>query len=132
MIYELQQRLNMDPTLNQVSLAGIDPGAMGSGLQRHALWVIRVLVLQKVYPAVRWLALNGLVRNLQKSAAQVIHAAARVDSEGKAPKHAYYFDDAAMETSTEAQDIEKRNWVWQQSIEYTQLSQEETALRKWK
>ncbi|KAI1202473.1 hypothetical protein F5X97DRAFT_286334 [Nemania serpens] len=132
MIHELQRRLDRDPTLNQVSLAGVDPGTMGTGLQRHAPWVIRVLIFQIVYPIVRWLAPDGLVRSPQKSAAQAVHAATRVGSEGKAPERAYYFDDAALETSAEVRDFEKCNWVWQKSIEYTQLSQDEAALREWK
>src|SRR5207248_604197 len=42
MMHELQHRMNTDPQLKNVCILGVDPGAMSTGLQRHASWFIRV------------------------------------------------------------------------------------------
>ncbi|KAI1319386.1 putative short-chain dehydrogenase [Xylariaceae sp. FL0255] len=112
-IHELQRRLDGDSALNRVAVLGVDPGTMGTGLQRLAPWFIRVLMFRVIYPVVTWLSPDGPV-------------------EGKALKNAYYFDGKHLDTSAEAKDAQKRDWVWQKSIEYTHFNQEETILKDWK
>ena len=74
-IHELQRRMNHDPVLNKVCILGVDPGTMSTGLQRHASWLIRVLLFQLIYPIIALFMPNGLVRSTHKSASQVLHAA---------------------------------------------------------
>ncbi|KAI1186453.1 hypothetical protein F5B17DRAFT_403723 [Nemania serpens] len=58
---------------------------MGTGMQRYAPWVIRVLMFKIIYPVVTWLYPDGQVRSPQKSAAQVVQAAIRLDG-GQSPE----------------------------------------------
>ncbi|KAI1278922.1 putative short-chain dehydrogenase [Xylaria sp. FL0933] len=131
MMHELQRRLDRDPALNKVCIVGVDPGTMPTGLQRHAPWLIRVLIFKIVYPIVTWLSPNGLVRSPSRSASQVLEAATRMTPEGEAPKDAYYFDDQLIDTSVESRDVKKRDWLWKKSIEYAHLTQGETVLTEW-
>ncbi|KAI0386308.1 putative short-chain dehydrogenase [Hypomontagnella monticulosa] len=129
MIHELQRRLDRDPVLKNVSVLGVDPGTMTTGLQRHASWFIRVLIFQIIYPIIAWLMPNGLVRTTKKSASQVLDAA--FESSTEFPKGLYYFDNKLFDTSAESRDIQKRDLVWKESIKYAHLEQGETILSHW-
>ncbi|KAI0441875.1 putative short-chain dehydrogenase [Xylaria telfairii] len=131
MIHELQRRLDKDPALNKVSIMGVDPGSMGTGLQRHAPWFIRVLIFKIIYPIMTWFSPDGLVRSPHTSASQVLQAATSMNPQGEVPKDMYYFDNEVVETSIESRDEEKRDWVWKKSIEYAHLTEGETTLREW-
>ncbi|KAF2964590.1 hypothetical protein GQX73_g8972 [Xylaria multiplex] len=120
MIYELQSRMDRDPVLKNVCILGVDPGTMTTGLQRHASWVIRVLIFQIIYPIIAFFAPNGLIRSTHKSATQVLNAAFDLDSEPTTlPKAGYYFDEKPFETSAESKDVDKRGLVWKESVNTT-------------
>ena len=44
--------MDKDPILKNVSILGVDPGTMSTGLQRKAPWFIRILLFQIIYPIV--------------------------------------------------------------------------------
>ncbi|GAP88935.1 putative short-chain protein [Rosellinia necatrix] len=132
MIHELQSRMNRDPTLKEVSILGVDPGTMTTSLQRHASWIIRVLVFQIIYPIIAFFAPNGLIRSTHKSATQVLDAAFGADAEPTTSlKAAYYFDGKPFETSSESRDAHKRDLVWKESVKYARLKGDETILSEW-
>ncbi|KAI1126515.1 putative short-chain dehydrogenase [Nemania abortiva] len=131
MQHELQVRLNADPALNKISVLGVDPGAMISGLQRLAPWFIRVLIFKVIYPFVLYMNPdNGLVRPTSRSASDVLEAAFGALGEGL-PKDKYFDGRAPLETSKESQDPIKRELVWAESAKLASLQEGETVLGKW-
>ncbi|KAI0903203.1 putative short-chain dehydrogenase [Ustulina deusta] len=132
MIHELQSRMDRDPVLNNVCILGVDPGTMTTGLQRHASWVVRVLVFQIIYPIIAFFTPNGLVRSTHKSATQVLNAAFDSGSGPTTfPKDRYYFDEKPFQTSEESRDVHKRGLVWKESVKYARLKGDETILSDW-
>ncbi|KAI1660721.1 putative short-chain dehydrogenase [Daldinia decipiens] len=119
MIHELQRRMSLDPVLRNVCILGVDPGTMTTGLQRHASWMIRVLIFQIIYPIIVFLMPNGPVRSTQKSGSRVLHAAFESSPElGESPKGLYFLDEVLFETSAESRDVHKRNIVWKETVKY--------------
>ncbi|EED23500.1 short-chain dehydrogenase, putative [Talaromyces stipitatus ATCC 10500] len=132
MMHELQHRMNTDPQLKSVCILGVDPGAMSTGLQRHASWFIRVLLFQIVLPLTLLLMSKPPLRPTQKSASHILQAA--FDSNevlGQYPKDLYFNGDEPLETSEESRDAQKRELVWKESVRYTQLKEGETVLAAW-
>lgn len=125
MIHELQHRLDQDPNLNSISVLGVDPGTMSTGLQRHAPWFIRVFVFQLLYPLLAWISPPGPARSTEQSASDVLQAA--FDSNdvlGEFPKDAYLNGTNVFETSVESRDVTKRRLVWEKSVEFTGLKED--------
>ncbi|KAK8061921.1 hypothetical protein PG994_008287 [Apiospora phragmitis] len=129
MIPELQRRLDADPTLNKISVCGVDPGTMPSNLSRRGPWFIRAVASKLHSPLFAslavWLSPNGSLRTPQKSARDVL--AAGLEKPG--PVKGLYFDGSARsEMCAEARDSGKQKLLWRESVEYTQLKPGETAL----
>ncbi|GAW20263.1 hypothetical protein ANO14919_097640 [Xylariales sp. No.14919] len=117
MIRELQSRMDRDPALKNVCMLGVDPGTIGTGLQRHASWFVRVFLFQIIFPIIAFFAPNGLIRSTRKSATQVLDAIFDSDAEpATLPKAGYYFDGKPLETSAESRDADKRDLVWKESV----------------
>ncbi|KAM0195344.1 hypothetical protein ACHAPC_000539 [Botrytis cinerea] len=138
MIEELQRRLDVDPKLKNISVLGVDPGTVPTGLSRHSPWFIRVLMFQIIFPFVAILQAwhnpkgNNSIRTASKSAVDVLAAA--FDSNpllGKRPKGLYLDGSERSETSAESKDPQKRDMLWKDSVKYTQLSGHETMLVNW-
>jgi len=132
MMHELQHRMNQDPVLKNVCILGIDPGTMSTGLQRHAPWVIRVVIFQIIYPLIAMLLPNGPVRTTQKSASDILQAAFESNEVlGPFPKDLYFNGTEPLETSDESRDPRKRDLVWKESVRYACLKEGETILINW-
>ncbi|KAK0616092.1 hypothetical protein B0T17DRAFT_496732 [Bombardia bombarda] len=136
MIGELQRRLDTDPILNNISILGIDPGSMPTGLTRNGPWFIRVLVGQIIFPALAglrtWLAPNGPLRTTYKSAGDVLAAAFESSPVlGERPKGLYLNGSELGDTSLESKSVEKREMLWKDSVRYAQLGEGETVLVNW-
>lgn len=138
MIEELQRRLDVDPKLKNISVLGVDPGTVPTGLSRHSPWFIRVLMFQIIFPFVAILQAwhnpkgNNSIRTASKSAVDVLAAA--FDSNpllGERPKGLYLDGSERSETSAESKDPQKRDMLWKDSVRYTQLSGHETMLVNW-
>lgn len=133
MIHSLQQRLDRDPRLRKICVLGVDPGTMSTGLQRHAGWLIRVLLFRVIYPFVAWLRPDGPVRTTERSARDVVRAAFDHGPElGEEPKGVYLDGAVPRETGQECRDVQKRDWVWKESVRLTGLKKDETALVDWR
>lgn len=131
--HELQRRLGLDAALRDVSVLGVDPGTMVSGLQRLAPWFIRVVLFKVVYPFVLWLKPEGgPVRSPARSAGDVLEAAVgAVGVEGGLPKDLYFDGRVPLETSAESRDVEKRKLVWAETVRYAGLKEGDTVLGNW-
>ena len=85
--YELQERLDQDPALSKISVLGVDPGAMGTGLLRNSSWFLRNVAMKGVSMVVAQIATklqpNGMLRTTSKSAADVLRAAFDTDALGE-------------------------------------------------
>lgn len=128
---ELQSRLHADPSLNRISVYGVDPGSMPSNLVRRGPWAMRVLLFKIIMPLLAGLMVrfspNGPLRTPQKSAQDVLTAAFK-----PGPNSALYFDGSApSEMGAEARDPEKQRLLWKETLEYTGLQGSETALVRW-
>jgi hypothetical protein len=129
MIHELQRRMDQDPSLNNVSILGVDPGTMRTGLQRHASWFIRVFIFQFLYPLLAWLKPPGPTRSTEQSASDIMGAAFDTnDVLGQFPKALYLDGTKLIEPSAESQDLRKMALVWNQTVKMTGLKREETLL----
>ncbi|KAK8017299.1 short-chain dehydrogenase [Apiospora rasikravindrae] len=132
MVGELQRRLDADPILRRVSIAGIDPGVMGTGLTRRSNWFTRVLLWPIIVPMLAllltWLYPNGYVRTIHKSAGDVLMAAFEAGDEirGKLLNGS-----EVMDVVPEAADMQKRFMVWRDSVKYAQLDEQDTGLAQW-
>lgn len=132
MIHSLQQRLDHDPNLSKVCILGVDPGTMSTGLQRHAGWLIRILLFRIIYPLIAWLKPDGIVRTTERSASDIVRAAFdHGPGLGQEPKDVYLDGTVPLETGQESQDVQKRAWVWKESVRLTGLKGDETALVDW-
>lgn len=133
MMHELQHRLNQDPTLQNICILGVEPGIVCTGLQRHAPWLIRVILFQIVFPLLGLLMSNGPVRSAGKSASHILQAALESNPVlGQFPKDVYLDGTEKSDTSIESKDPRKRDIVWKESIGLAHLKEGETVLQNWK
>ncbi|KAJ2993694.1 hypothetical protein NUW58_g1092 [Xylaria curta] len=130
MVGELQSRLDADTVLNGISITAIDPGAMGgTGLVRRGNWFTRTILFPVIFrylgPLLTWYSANGTIRTISKSSTDVVNAALQTD-----PKlRGSYLNGSELQPMVlEAVDSRKRAMVWRDSVRYTKLSKEETAL----
>ncbi|KAK7962821.1 short-chain dehydrogenase [Apiospora aurea] len=126
---ELQRRLDADPTLNRISVLGVDPGSMPSNLTRRGPWAMRVLLGKILMPLLAGLVVrlspNGPLRTTHKSARDVLAAGFETG-----PVKGLYFDGSARsEMCAEARDPEKQGMLWRESVGYAQLKYDETILK---
>lgn len=129
MIYELQQRMDQEAALKNIRVLGVDPGAMISGLQRLAPWVIRVLIYKFIYPVLIYLhPNNGHIRPTRRSADDVLEVAF---GSRELQKDVYFEDRQPFETSAEARDGQKRKLVWTETVRLAQLKEGDTILSDW-
>lgn len=126
-MHELQSRLNKESELKNISVLGVDPGMMITGMQRSAPWVIRVLMFQYIYPLILYLFPKGPVRSTSRSASDILAAAFGSDS-GEFPKDLYFCGRELFETSAESRDVRKRSLVWAETVKLTHLKKGETIL----
>ena len=133
MMHELQQRANSDPTLGNLSVVGVDPGTMISGLQRLAPWFIRVVLFQVIYPLIVYFKPNGdTVRPPARAAGDVLEAAfGEVGLGGSPPKDLYFDGRQLAETSAESKETAKRRLVWTETARYAGLKEGDTVLVDW-
>ncbi|KAK2612084.1 hypothetical protein QQS21_001933 [Conoideocrella luteorostrata] len=134
MIPELQRRLNADEALHNISILGVDPGNVGTGITRRGAIAIRAFANVMAWLAVifTWLWPNGTFRTAKKSSGDILAAA--LDSNpvlGERPKEMYLNGEIPIEMSVEARDPKKRAILWAATIQYTGLRGDETALVNW-
>ncbi|KAI1430608.1 putative short-chain dehydrogenase [Xylaria sp. CBS 124048] len=132
MVGELQSRLDVDPALSHVSISAVDPGAMGgTGLVRRGNWFTRTILFPVIFrclgPFLTWYSPNGTIRTISKSSADVWNAAIQTDIKLRGS----YLNGSELQPMVpEAVDPRKRAMVWRDSVKYTKLTEEETALAK--
>lgn len=130
---ELQQRLDRDPLLNNISVLGVDPGWMATSIsRRHPMYSFVSVVMPWVAGMLSWLQPSGMYRTPGRSAKDVIAASLGIGPVNGIPCKGLYYKGAALaQLSTEAKDEKKREMVWKSSVEYAGLQQGDTVLLHW-
>ena len=129
--HELAERLGKDSSLSGVSVIGLDPGGMGTGLARRSNLKMRLMM--KSIPLISpWMVgsdPNGTVRPVRKSAADVIRACFEIQTpKGKA----YYLNGTdELETAKTSKDSSKRRELWDYGLKLASLGPSDTALEAW-
>lgn len=134
--FELQERLSRDAALSGISVLGVDPGAMSTGIMRNGSWFNRVIVMRAVSlvaPVTTRLQGNkSMLRTTSKSAADALRACFDTETLGERPR-AMYLDGSEEKTAgAEARDVKNREILWHDSIGYVELKEGDTALQYWR
>ncbi|KAM5355966.1 hypothetical protein ACJ41O_002612 [Fusarium nematophilum] len=133
LMHELATRLARDPELSNISVVGLDPGAMASDLTRRGGFWLTVVGIKWLLPIMASLAVkfdpNGIARPLWKSAGDAVRLCFEVDA--PAGKLLYLNGTDELETGREARDAAKRRALWGYGLEAAQIKQEDTVLREW-
>ncbi|TGJ81186.1 hypothetical protein E0Z10_g7583 [Xylaria hypoxylon] len=131
MIAELQQRLDSDPALQGVSIVGVDPGHMSTGIMRHGNWMTRnvaPIIMSLIAQLTVVFQTNPHFRTTAKSAGDLMAAAFEV---GPRLRGKYLDGSELSRVSPEAADTKKREMVWRESVRLAHLKQQETKLVHW-
>lgn len=124
---ELQRRLDLDPVLNNVSILGVDPGFMTTGIARHhESWfvrnVIHGLLMIVVVRLLSWIRPSGLFRTEEKSAGHILAAAFSSDAPFSQRPKALHLDRLQLkEPSAESKDPRKRMTLWKDRVRYAHV-----------
>ncbi|KAI1777005.1 hypothetical protein F4818DRAFT_332766 [Hypoxylon cercidicola] len=127
MIGELQDRLNRNPLLNNISILGVDRIS-----RQHPMYSFVSVIMPWVAGMLSWLQPSGMYRTPSRSARDVVAAPLGIGPMIDMDLKGLYFKGAAQsEVSAEAGDQGKRKMVWRGSVEYAGLQQADTALLHW-
>jgi hypothetical protein len=135
---ELQRRLDQDTKLHNISVLGIDPGMVSTGIsRRHGVWLFRICwnyLLPTIAAVMVYWMPNGSIRSVKKSASDIVAAAL---ADGPAPlsarPKALYLDGSQVGArNAEAKDPAKGAMLWRDTLRYAQLKEGETCLENWR
>ncbi|KAF4981137.1 hypothetical protein FZEAL_3007 [Fusarium zealandicum] len=133
LMHELAGRLARDPALSQISVVGLDPGAMSSDLTRRGGFLLRVVMIKWLLPTFASFAVkfspNGSMRPMWKSAGDAVRLCFEVDV--PAGKLLYLNGTDELETGREARDGASRKGLWAYGLEAAQIKQGDTILQEW-
>ncbi|RGP66512.1 hypothetical protein FLONG3_8822 [Fusarium longipes] len=132
LMHELVNRLVQDPQLSNITVTGLDPGAMGTDLLRRGSSVLHNTVkfaLPMVSPLLVYFNPNGPYRPLYKSAADAVRLA--FETEVPKGKLLYLNGTDELETGKEARDEAKRKALWAYGLEAARIKREDTILQNW-
>ncbi|XDG05022.1 hypothetical protein ABKA04_004637 [Annulohypoxylon sp. FPYF3050] len=121
MIGDLQDRLDKDLLLNGISVLGVDPGWMATGIaRRHPNYSFVRTVMPWMASFWSWLMPNGMYRTPGRSAGDVVAAMFGTKPFGPTkPKGLYFKGLVQAEVSAD-------------SVEYARLKEGDTLLIHWK
>ncbi|KAF1950324.1 NAD(P)-binding protein [Byssothecium circinans] len=138
-ISELQRRLDQDPVLKNVSVLGIDPGLVITGIVRHSgSWFLRVFLWRFLLPPIAvflaYFLPNGPLRLVGKSARDIVAAALESGPPplSARPKGLYLNGSELGARNPEAKNPANGAMLWRDTLRYTQLEDGETCLENWR
>jgi len=129
--HELASRLVQDPQLSNITVVGLDPGAMGSDLHRRGSFVMShfLKILAPVISLQARFKPNGEFRPLWKSAEDAVRLA--FETEAPTGELLYLNGTDELETGREARDSAKRGALWSYGLKATGIQQDDTVLNGW-
>jgi hypothetical protein len=115
---------------------GVDPGTTPSGITRRGGWIVHMVIGQFLIAIIAMVSSlfssNTSVRTNTESAKSIVAAMFKSNGIlGERPRGLYLDGDVDMEMAREARDPEKTLILWKDSIRYTGLQAEDTALKFW-
>lgn len=132
---ELQRRLDRDPVFSNISVMGLDPGGMPSGIMRRASFfestILNYLAGNALAPIMTWMWPNGQLRTTAKSATDALRALFDQDALGSHPKGLYLNGSEPGEASAEAKSPENGKLLWRASVALSGLAAGDTKLADW-
>ncbi|KAH7492769.1 hypothetical protein FOMA001_g972 [Fusarium oxysporum f. sp. matthiolae] len=131
LMHELASRLVQDPQLSNITVVGLDPGAMGSDLHRRGSFVMShfLKILAPVISLQARFKPNGEFRPLWKSAEDAVRLA--FETEAPTGELLYLNGTDELETGREARDSAKRGALWSYGLKATGIQQDDTVLNGW-
>ncbi|KAH7171081.1 hypothetical protein EDB81DRAFT_189381 [Dactylonectria macrodidyma] len=132
LMHELANRIGTDLELSNITVVGLDPGAMSSDLTRRGSSAMHFQI-KRILPLAAYLAVkfspNGSMRPLWKSAGDAVQLCFYAD----APKGKALYRNGSEEhgTSKEARDVTKRKYLWEYGLTAASIKQSDTALKNW-
>jgi len=133
--FELQQRLNNDPKLSNISVVSMDPGGMPEAdIARDSPFAQRatVAILGFLLPILNFLFPSLPFRTTKKSADDLYFACFDEKELGAHPKAVTLDGSRSLVTSEESRDEEKWARLWEGSVKLAQLKDGDTVLAKWR
>jgi hypothetical protein len=132
--YELQRRLNTDPTLSNISVIGLDPGWVSTAIGRNSPMNTAIIwTFQYLAPVLNYFWPNHYVRTATKTGDDLVRVCFDQEKFGEYPK-ALYVDGSEIEArmNEEARDEKKREKLWKGSLRYAGIKEYDTVLVGWK
>ncbi|EGD96312.1 hypothetical protein TESG_03765 [Trichophyton tonsurans CBS 112818] len=128
-MHALRKRLDKTPDLSNISIAGVDPGAvLHANIVQRASWANRNFTFPLMQLYTRWLAQylwpNGLFRTAEKSAQDLLSAALEPKHSWAHPTETYFNGSEQAEAAVEAKDEKKQQELWGLSLHYVGLDDE--------
>ncbi|CAG9953745.1 unnamed protein product [Clonostachys rosea f. rosea IK726] len=136
MIPELQRRIDLDKALHNISVVGVDPGATPSGITRRGGWIVHVFIGHFVMAILAFVlslfSSNAGVRTNTKSGKDMLAVMLECNPTlGDRPKGLYLDGNEMVPMSEEARDERKTRTLWKDTLRYTGLRSNDTALMHW-
>jgi len=134
-MYELQRRLNTDPSLSNISILGFDPGWVSTSIGRNANLIIRFIMycFQFLAPPISLFWPNHFIRTAAKTGDDLVVACFDEKKFSEFPK-ALYVDGSEISArmNEEARDENKQKKLWEGSLKYAGIVVGDTVLVDWK
>ncbi|ERT03126.1 hypothetical protein HMPREF1624_01431 [Sporothrix schenckii ATCC 58251] len=138
MIREMQERFDKDPALSNLSILGVDPGAIPTNLLRRSnFWFAKPLAAKFITIPLGYawsmVESNSVMRPVSKSARDVLRAALESSPPpmSEHPKGLYFNGNAPILQGAEARDPAKTGALWRDSVKFTGIDEHDTVLKAW-
>ncbi|KAH7400454.1 hypothetical protein BKA64DRAFT_671880 [Cadophora sp. MPI-SDFR-AT-0126] len=134
-MYELQRRINSDPSLSAISILGHDPGWIGAtDLVRNGATTVKI-----AFSFIKFLALfawifssNPMLRTPELNGAYLLTLCFDREKFGEYPKALYVDGGVLYKTVPEANDEALQKRLWKESLGFVGVREGETVLKDWK
>ncbi|KAM5441079.1 hypothetical protein MferCBS31731_003866 [Microsporum ferrugineum] len=132
-MHTLRRRLDRTPHLENITIVGVDPGAMlHDNLAERGSLADRAFLIPLIQLYTRLIARyfwpNGMFRTVEKSAQDLLRVALESKASWAHPKEAYFNGNELAETAIESRDSKKQKELWGMSLRYVDLDEGQTAL----
>jgi hypothetical protein len=108
---------------------------MGTGLAHEGPFLLQLLmnwIIPVLAPLIVYFQPNGSLRTPSKSAADLLRASFDERALGKRPKAFYLNGSEVGAVTPEAKDEKKQRELWEGSLRYAGIKEDDTALTNWK
>lgn len=134
--YELQRRLDADPSLHNISVLGHDPGWVGgTGMVRNVPWKVKItlgIIIWALGYIVAPFSSNPLIRTASANGNFLLMACFDTAVFGDRPKAKYLNGAVVGTTPPLANDEVKQKELWKGSLDLAGVKDGDTVLKNWR